>query len=381
MKKILLTLLCAVLLTSPCRAITPLEEDALDLASSSAVLIEKSTGELIYEKNAFEHLSPASVTKVMTMLLIVEEIDRGTLYLDDMVTASARASSMGGSQVWLKEGEQMSVSDMLKCIAVVSANDCCVAMAEHLSGSEDLFVAKMNQRAKELGMENTNFTCCSGLLEDESHYSCARDIAIMSRELLKHELIKDFTTVWMDSIRGGEFQLSNTNKLIYYYDGATGLKTGFTSKAMFCLSASAERNGVEYIAVVLHAPSSQERFEDAKTLLNYAFSNYTLTYPQSIAALPPVKVELGKYSSVQPLLPDDCATLTEKSTGSNISCEIELPESIKAPVKEGQVLGYMKLLCDGETVRELELRADSNVDRLSTLDIFKTLLMSMLGAC
>lgn len=379
MKKILLTLLCALLLTSYCYAITPLEENMIDISATSAILIERTTGEIIYEKNSFEQLSPASVTKVMTMLLIVEEIDSGRLSLDDMVTASARAASMGGSQIWLKEGEQLSVSDMLKCIAVVSANDCCVAMAEHISGSEQLFVAKMNERAKQLGMENTNFTCCSGLLEQNDHYSCARDIAIMSRELLKHDIIKDYTCIWMDSIRSGKFTLSNTNKLIYYYDGATGLKTGFTSKAMYCLSASAERDGVEYIAVVLHAPSSQERFEDAKTLLNYAFANYSLAQPDGMAALPPVKVELGEYSSVQPTLPEDCGFLTEKSTKNSLSYELELPERVKAPVVQGQILGYMKLISNGETVRKLELCADSAVERLSTIQIFRSLLFAMLG--
>lgn len=378
MKKLILTLLAFVMLTGQCSAAAPLGGSDIEVSASSAILIERSTGEIIYEKNSFDHRSPASVTKIMTMLLIVEDIDNGLLKLDDMVTGSARAASMGGSQIWLKEGEQLTVSDMLKCISVVSANDCCVAMAEHISGSEQLFVARMNQRAQELGMENTHFTCCSGLLENDEHYSCARDIAIMSRELLSHDLIREYTSIWMDSIRNGEFTLANTNKLIYYYDGATGLKTGYTSKAGHCLSASAQRDGVEYIAVILGAPSSSQRFEDAKTLLSYAFANYTLTQPQGLAALPPVKVELGEYNSVQPVLPENCGFLSSKGAAADMSCRIELPDSVKAPVAAGQKLGTMVISFSGEE-REIDLCAGSAVDRLSTWSIFRGLLRALLG--
>ena len=317
MKRILIALAAALALLPavPAHADAP----AVDVPVPAALLMERSTGEVLYEKNAYEHLAPASVTKVMTMLLVAEAVDSGSLSLEDTVTASARAASMGGSQIWLEEGERMSVGEMLKCIAVVSANDCCVAMAEHLAGTEEAFVARMNARAAELGMRDTHFLSCSGLSDSDEHYSCARDIAVMSRELLRHPMIRTYTTIWMDTIRGGEFGLSNTNKLIYYYDGATGLKTGFTSKAMYCLAASAERDGVEYIAVVLHGASSAERFESAKALLNYAFANYTLTYPSQQAALPPVEVRLGVRDAVQPVFPEDAAILLPRAGAAGIT--------------------------------------------------------------
>ena len=231
MKKLLCAALCIVMLTSPVYAINTLTDDDIDISAPSAILMEKVTGEVIYEKNSHERLPPASVTKVMTMLLIVEAVERGDISLDDTVIASERAASFGGSCVFLEEGEKMSVHEMLKCICVVSANDCAVAMAEHLCGSEQTFVARMNDRARELGLKDTNFKNCTGLFEDDEHYTSAYDIAVMSRELIRHDMIKDYTTIWMDTIRGGEFGLSNTNKLVYYYDGCTGLKTGFTEKA------------------------------------------------------------------------------------------------------------------------------------------------------
>ena len=247
----------------------PLRDGDLKISAPSAVLMEKETGELLYEKGAHERRPPASVTKVMTLLLIVEDIESGKIALEDVVTASARAASFGGSCVYLEEGERMSVDEMLKCIAVVSANDCAVAMAEHLCGSEEVFVERMNRRAAELGMADTHFTNCTGLFEDPEHYTTAYDIALMSRELVRHELAKHYTTIWMDTIRGGAFGLSNTNKLVYWYNGCTGLKTGYTSQAMYCLAATAERDGVEYIAVIMHGDSIESRNADAKALLNY----------------------------------------------------------------------------------------------------------------
>ena len=380
MKKLISIIIAAVLLTSTAAAIDPVSEDVISISAPSAILIERSTGEIIYEKNAYEHLSPASVTKVMTMLLVVEAVDSGILRLDETVTASARAASMGGSQIWLEEGEQMSVGEMLKCVAVVSANDCCVALAEHIAGSEEAFVARMNERAVQLGMSDTHFTCCSGLLESDEHYTCARDIAVMSRELLSHDTIRQYTGIWMDTIRSGEFNLANTNKLIYYYDGATGLKTGFTSKAMYCLSASAMRDGVEYIAVVLHAPTSPERFDSAKTLLNFAFANYTLADPSGSGAIPPVEVELGQARSIQPALQADGAFLMEKSFSGGLSYEINLPEKIKAPIYEGQVLGSMSAVSGGRVLSEIPLIAPCTVERLSLWRIFTDLFSIMVGA-
>ena len=217
----------------------------------SAILMEAETGEIIFQKDAYSRRSPASVTKIMTMLLAAEAVENGLVNLADTVTASAKAAGMGGSQIWLEEGETMSFGEMLKCIAVVSANDCCVAIAEHLAGSEEAFVARMNEKAESLGLENSNFLCCSGLSDSDKHYSCAYDLAIISRELLKYDFIRNFTTTWTDSIRGGEFILNNTNKLVYHFPDTTGLKTGFTSKAGHCLAASAKRSNTEFIAVVL----------------------------------------------------------------------------------------------------------------------------------
>ena len=243
----------ALLLLGHGRAWAETPESALKLSAPSAVLMEKETGAVLYEKNAREPGFPASITKIMTMLLIIEAMESGALGEDDVVTASERAASFGGSCVYLEAGEQMSVRDMLKCIAVVSANDCAVAMAEHLCGTEEVFVQKMNERAKELGMQNTHFSNCTGLFDDGEHFTTAYDVALMSRELIRHEAVKAYTTIWMDSIRGGSFELSNTNKLVYWYPGCTGLKTRYTSTALFCLSATAERDGAEYIAVVMHA--------------------------------------------------------------------------------------------------------------------------------
>ena len=377
MKQILAFLLCVLLLSSSAAAVETLYDDAITISAPSAILMEQSTGTVLYEKNAYEHLSPASVTKVMTMLLVAEAVDGGSLSLTDTVTASAHAASMGGSQIWLEEGEQMTVGEMLKCIAVVSANDCCVALGEHLAGSEEAFVTKMNTRAAELGMDDTHFTSCSGLSDSDAHYTCARDIAVMSRELLTHDLIRDYTTIWMDTIRNGEFGLSNTNKLIYYYEGATGLKTGFTSKAMYCLSASAERDGTEYIAVVLHAQTSADRFESAKTLLNHAFANYRLVSPTGMQAIPPVLVTLGSEEIVQPVLPSEAGILVDRAGAAKLRYEFRLPEQVAAPVEKGQQLGSVTVF-DGETLlQETPLIADVSVPRLNLWQIFKNLLLTL----
>lgn len=379
MKKCLFVMLAAALLLSfPCHATQSLKDDDIGIEAPSAILIEKSSGTILYEKNAYEHRSPASVTKVMTMLLVVEAIESGTISLDDMVTASLNAAGMGGSQIWLEEGEQMSVGEMLKCVTVVSANDCCVALAEHIAGSEEAFVKRMNERAAELGLNDTHFTCCSGLSDSDEHYTCAHDLAVISRELLKHDMIKDYTTIWMDEIRGGEFSLSNTNKLIYHYEGATGLKTGFTSKAMHCLAASAERDGVEYIAVVLGAETSSARFESAKTLLNHAFANYTLVSPEGLAALPPVKVSMGKSDCVQSVLSDSCGILAEKNSSAALSCEISLPEKVSAPIEKGQTIGSMTVYANGTAIAEIPLLAAESVEALNLWDIFAKLMASLL---
>lgn len=379
MKFFMTALLTAALLLAPCAAAaTPGADDAVTIAAPSAVLMERTTGTIIYEKNAHEKLTPASVTKVMTMLLVVEALEAGTLTLETMVTASARAASMGGSQIWLEEGETMSVHEMLKCVAVSSANDCAVALAEHLAGSEEAFVARMNERAAALGMENTCFTNCTGLLDDPRHLTTAYDIALMSRELMSHDLIREYTTIWMDTVRNGEFGLSNTNRLIYHYEGATGVKTGYTSQAGHCLSASAMRDGVEFIAVVLNAPSSADRFESATALLDHAFANYTLTPLRQSEPLPPVAVDLGCAGSVQPAAEGAQALLTRKGSGE-LRYETELAERVTAPVTKGDELGKLRLYCGEELLAEVPLVATEDVPRLTTWQIFLDLLHCLGG--
>ena len=344
MKQLAAALLAAAFLILPARAA---EQSAAGAAAGApavdagaAVLMEKETGTILYEQNPHDKLEPASVTKVMTLLLVLEAVDDGRLALDDMVSVSAHAASMGGSQVYLKEGEQMSVDDMLKAVAVVSGNDAAVALAEHLAGSEEAFVSLMNQRAAELGMADTCFVNCTGL-PAAGHLTSAHDIAVMSRELLQHPKIRDYTTIWMDSIRGGQFQLANTNKLIRFYEGATGLKTGSTDSAGYCLSASAEREGMELIAVVLKADTSEKRFEAAKSLLSYGFANYTLTDVYPSQALPPVDVLLGEADTVQPVLAQSSRILVEKARLNEITTELRLCQDVEAPVEEGQKLGEM----------------------------------------
>ncbi len=368
----------ACLLPTGAMGTQTLRDDDIDITAPSAILMEKSTGEILYEKDAHQKVFPASVTKVMTMLLIVEDIEAGKIRLDDTVTASARAASFGGSCVYLEEGEQMSVSDMLKCIAVVSANDCAVAMAEHLSGTEQVFVERMNKRAWELGLENTHFTGCTGLFDDGEHYTNAYDVAVMSRELIQHDLIKEYTTIWMDSIRNGEFELSNTNKLVYWYPGCTGLKTGYTSTAMYCLSATAERDGVEYIAVIMHADSINDRNNDAKALLNYAFANYTLCSLRPEEALPEIPVELGAFDTVQPIFTGEEFALVPKG-GAEAEYSVKLLEKVHAPVKAGDRLGTLTVTMGGETVAELPICADADVPRIGYFGLLSKLAGSLIG--
>ncbi|MBE7017048.1 MAG: D-alanyl-D-alanine carboxypeptidase [Ruminococcaceae bacterium] len=342
----------------------------------SAILIEAETGTIIFQKDAYSHRAPASVTKIMTMLLAAEAVDAGFINLDDPVTASARAAGMGGSQIWLEEGEIMSFGEMLKCITMVSANDCCVAIAEHLSGSEEAFAVKMNEKAAELGLKDSNFVCCSGLSDSDEHYSCAYDLAIISRELLKHDFIKEYTKIWTDSIRGGEFTLNNTNKLIYHYSGSTGLKTGFTSKAGHCLAASAERDGVEYIAVVLGCESSSSRFEGAKSLLNYGFTNYTLVSAEKLCSLPPVIVKNGKKDCLNPAISEK-TILIKKEMERELRCIPQLPEEIYAPVNKGQQLGKLQIMSGDTLVSEIELVANETIYSLGYWDLLGTFFSSI----
>lgn len=355
----------------------PQLQPAPEIKAPAAVLMEKETGTVIFKKNAEEPGFPASITKIMTMLLIVEAVENGSIALEDTVIASERAASFGGSCVYLEAGEQMSVAEMLKCIAVVSANDCAVAMAEHICGSEDNFVKLMNQRAEELGMENTHFSNCSGLFDDDAHYTTAYDVALMSRELINHELIKDYSTIWMDSIRGGEFELSNTNKLVYWYPGCTGLKTGYTSTSRYCLSATAERNGAEYIAVIMHAETADARNEEAQALLDYAFACCRVIDLNDGRALPQLPVELGEKSHVALEYGGEQRALMPK--GAEPQYELELEERVSAPVKKGDRLGTVHVSISGRRVAERPVLAAEDVARIGFFGIFGRLAGSLIG--
>ena len=350
---------------------------ALEVVGKSAVLMDVATGTVLYESNSHEKLAPASVTKVMTMLLIMEAIDSGRIGWDDTVTASEAAASKGGSQIYLKVGETMTVSDMVKAIAVSSANDCACAMAEHLAGSEAAFVEQMNSRARELGMNDTNFVNCTGLddaPDAAEHKTSAYDIAVMSRELLKnHPDIKKFTTIWMDTVRDGAFGLANTNKMVRFYSGCTGLKTGFTSGAGYCLSASAQRDGMELIAVVMGCDTSQDRFAACKSMLDYGFANYGI-YTPALPEAAVVPVELGKSGSVNAVPGDSAALLVDKGQLSSVTAEVVLEETVSAPVSKGQRLGTMTVRSGDRVLRQIPLVAEAAVERKSWGDIFMDLL-------
>ena len=376
-----LSLAMTSLLFSPIPAAAAQEDNMpLPLSSASALLMEKETGTVLLQQNAHQKLEPASVTKVMTLLLVMEAVDSGRLSLDESVPVSAHAAGMGGSQVYLKVGERLSVSDLIKCVAVVSGNDCAVALAERLSGSESAFVDQMNQKAQALGMEDTHFVNCTGL-PAPGHLTSAYDIALMSRQLLLHHPdIRQYTTIWTDSIRNGAFGLTNTNRLIRFYDGATGLKTGFTASAQYCMSAAAQRNGMELIAVVMKAPTTAQRFQDASCLLDYGFANYALLTPQPEGPLAPIDVLLGQSKTVQPQLQRECRLLVEKAQADQITTRIDLARDVQAPVDPGQTLGEFQVYV-GEQLRDtVPIVAAQGVDRLSVPGLFSQLLRRLLFA-
>ena len=368
MKRTVFSLLAAFALCVSAAAAGPA------VSCPSALLMEKQTGTVLFAQDEHTPREPASVTKIMTLLLVMEAIDSGALSYDDVVTGSAHAAGMGGSQIWLKENEHMTVRDLLKAVCIVSGNDAAVALAEHLAGSEDAFVERMNARAQELGMNDTHFVNCTGL-PAAGHLTSACDIALMSRELiLHHPDIRQFTTVWMDSLRGGESMLVNTNKLIRFYDGATGLKTGSTGSAGYCLSATAEKNGMELIAVVLKGKTSDERFSDAKSLLNYGFSTWSLVTVTPDEVLPPVPVMLGVRGTVQPVLTSENTLLVEKTLANGLTKEVALAESVAAPVYAGDTLGQLTVRdAAGNTVAELPILAGEDVGHVT--------FVQMLGRC
>ena len=377
MKRFLCLLLIVVaVLTVPVGAVD------MEIPAKSAVLMDVATGTLLYEQDAHTPLAPASVTKVMTMLLIMEAIDSGRIGWDDTVTTSEAAAAKGGSQVYLKVGETMSVSDMVKSIAVSSANDCACAMAEHIAGSEAAFVDLMNKRAKELGMNDTHFVNCTGLDDDDSaknHKTSAYDIAIMSRQLLKnHPDIKKFTTIWMDTVRNGEFGLSNTNKLVRFYQGATGLKTGFTSQAGYCLSASALRDDMELIAVVMGCATSKDRFAACKSMLDYGFASFALITPQTETAEIPVK--LGVADSVTAVPAGEDAVLLDKAQKNQVTQQVVLEQQVDAPVSKGQRLGTLYIKAGEQVLKEIPMVAEQAVEKLTFWQMFGRLFRKLVMA-
>lgn len=356
--------------------VLPASATALDVTSEGAILMEAETGEVLFDKNADKSLPIASVTKVMTLLLVMEALDGGVIKLDDPVTVSENAASMGGSQAWMEPGEVLSVHDMLKAVVVSSCNDGAVALAEHLAGSEAEFVRRMNERAAELGMTNTSFVNCTGLDDREMHTSTARDVAIMSRELISHEKIFEYTTIWMDTIRNGAFGLTNTNKLIRFYNGATGLKTGSTSKAKFCLSATAKRGETELVAVVLGGPTSAERFSDAKALLDYGFASFAVYHPSPLDVTE-VRVKGGKKPCVK-IESTPTPILVKKGLEGKIEAQVVLADKVTAPVEKGQTVGEIKYVANGEVLASNKIVTVEEVGKAGFFDVFASLLKSII---
>ncbi len=374
-------IICLITVISLCfGSVMVFSKDLKDIESKSAILVEQSSGTVLFEKNADQKCAIASVTKVMTALLLMEEIDKGNIKYDDLITTSENAESMGGSQVYLEVGEQMTVDDMLKGLMIASGNDVAVAIGEHISGDLESFIALMNKRAKELGMNNTNFVNPNGL-PDDNHYSTARDVAIMSRVLLEnHPDIKKYTTIWMDSLRGGEFQLANTNKLIATYKYATGLKTGFTTEAGHCLSASAEKDKMALVSVILGGPSSELRFSEARLMLDYGFDNFTVKEKiKKDDLICSVDIIKGKKDSVNGVAKNDYVIMDNKQEKGEISKELELIADIKAPVEKGQKLGVLKIKKGDSVMYELEVVAEEDVKHRNVFDVIKLYFLKWMG--
>lgn len=349
----------------------------LDIKAKSVILMEVMTGTVLYENNADEKTAPASITKIMSLLLVMDAIKQGTLKLDTVITATEHACSMGGSQIWLEPGEQMSVHELLKAAVIASANDAMVALGEAVAGSEEGFVALMNEKAKALGMNNTHFVNCTGL-DAEGHLTSAHDVAIASSELIKYDLIKEYSTVWMDSLRNGESELVNTNKLVRFYEGCTGLKTGTTSKAGYCLSATADKNGMQLVAVVMDADSSTDRFEGAKKLLNYGYANYN--YKNIKAEIDektviPIKKGVAKYALV---VPDGTLNiLLPKRTVGDITQTVQLDEFVTAPAKAGTKVGTVKVMSGDSEIGVIDLKLSKDVERINITHTFMWLVRAL----
>jgi len=378
MKKIILFILALSLsLIMPLRCMADENRPAsqIDDKAKSSVLMCMDTGEIIYENNAYAHLSPASVTKVMSILLVLEAIDSGKISLQDEVTATEEAVEMGGSQIWLEVGETMTVDELLKAVVVASANDACVALGVHIAGSLTAFVSMMNERAAELGLENSCFENCTGLDDTvKNHYSCAYDLAVIAAEVMKHEIIYDYSTIWLDSLRNGETELNNTNKLINKYNGITGLKTGTTSKAGFCLCATASRDNLNLVAVVIGCETSDDRFNSASNLLDFGFANYQLIEPEIDAAqIHSVQIDKGVVKELKPQYNNNEKILVKKGEG-DISYKYEICDKISAPVHQGDKLGKITIYAGDNMIKEIHLVSDENIEAASFSFIFKYML-------
>ncbi len=376
MKRLISVLLCIVMIVPLCITASAEDEMPVEVKAKAAVLMDQTTGKVLMKMNENEKLYPASVTKIMSLLLVMEALDSNKIRLTDIVTTSPVAASKGGSQIWLKEGETMSVDELLRATAVYSANDACTALGEYVAGSDEAFVVMMNERAAQLGMKNTHFENCTGLDdESENHLTTAYDIALMSRELMKHELIKEYTTIWMDSLRDGKTELVNTNKLIRFYNGATGLKTGTTNKAGCCVSATATRDGTSLIAVVMGSENSSDRFEGAKAMLNWGFANYSSVTPQIDKKLiADVNIVMGEERKITPQIPPAMSVLIPRGRENDIVQNVELAAEVEAPVESNQTLGTVTVSLDGEVLGKYNLTSPHYVDRLSFKTVFCRLL-------
>ncbi len=386
MKRIFVILLCAVILSASMgmqafavQSETEKTEIPVEIKAKSAVLMDVNTGKVLIAYKEHEKLYPASVTKIMPLLLIMEAIDSGKMSLTDTVTTTPTAAAKGGSQIWLKEGEQMTVDELLRAAAIASANDACEALGEHLAGSEEGFIIMLNERAAQLGMNDTHFDNCTGLDDTTTtHLTSAYDVALMSVELLKYDLIKKYTTVWMDSLRDGATELVNTNKLVRFYQGTTGLKTGTTAKAGCCVSASAQREGTHLVAVVMGSGNSDDRFGTAKAMLNWGFANYVTVTPEIDKSLiTDVTVLNGCSEKISPAVPKTSPLLVKRGEEKNIKQNIQLCVDVEAPVEEGQVLGSVTLTLDGETLAQYNITAPEQIDKLSFFEVLRRLILSI----
>lgn len=374
MKKIIVFILSLSIFAAIPVEIYAKTDEAREIIAKSSILMCMDTGEIINENNAYEHLSPASVTKIMSILLIMEAIDNGKISLNDMVTASENAVSKGGSQIWLEVGEQMSVNDLLKAVIIASANDACTLLGEYIAGSDSGFVDMMNKRAKELGLENTHFENCTGLDDSvTNHYSCAYDLAVIACEVMKHDLVKDYSTIWLDYLRNGKTELNNTNKLINKYNGITGLKTGTTSNAGFCLCATATRDGLSLVSVVLGADTSEDRFNLSVNLLDYGFANYQINKIKiEEKKIKAVKIKNGVVKSVKPAFPDGDSVLVKKGT-DNFTYDYRVKEKVEAPVKAGDILGEIVVKCGEKELASVPLTAEKDIKKTTFSYIFAVL--------